>query len=145
MFGVPIKNLALFALVYIFAAAILGTIDFLLRAQFGFSAESSGAWIGSFGAACIVAGHSFAKASNWQWQREERRRLAMAYAATSFLLSLVFVAIYAIFNPMLGELFTSFWILFIVFFACLFSTLISYAFARFVLGRLVPKMNRQPQ
>ena len=145
MFGVPFKNLGLFSAVYIGALAVSMAILFWLRVQFDFDAGSTGTWIASFAASCIVAGQSYAKSSNWTWSREDRRNLAMAYAAASSVIGLVLAIPYMAFDPRgFGEL-ASFWGLFILVFGGLFGTLISYALARFLLGRVVRQKNPQAQ
>ncbi|MFA4893071.1 ABZJ_00895 family protein [Brevundimonas sp.] len=137
MFGVPLRNLALFATVNIVATVALGVIFLLLDSQFGFDGGSSASWIPSFAVACLVAGRAYAKGSGWTWTREDRRNLAMAYAAAAFLIGLVIALGAFAFDPNVFATLGAFWGIFLLVFGGLFGSLISYALARLLLGRAV--------
>jgi Kef-type K+ transport system membrane component KefB len=137
MFGVPLKNLALFTAVNIAGIIVVALIFFWLDRQFGLKQQGSAAgWIAPFATACLVAGNRYAKGSGWSWTREDRRNLAMAYAAVSFLIGLVFTVGYLAFDPGVSPILGTFWGLFLLVFGGLFGSLIAYAVARLLLGQV---------
>ncbi|TAJ55859.1 ABZJ_00895 family protein [Brevundimonas sp.] len=142
MFGVPLRNLGLFVAVNIVGTVALAVIFFLLDSQFGFDGGSSASWIPSFALACLVAGRAYAKDSDWTWTREDRRNLAMAYAAASFLIGLVMALGYFAFDPSVFATLGAFWGIFLLAFGGLFGSLISYALARLLLGRAVRRSGK---
>lgn len=143
MFGTPLKNVGLFATVLIGATIIMMMILFWLDTQFGFDGGSGGAWIGPFAAACIVAGQSYAKKSDWSWTADDRHRLAFAYAVTASVIGLVFAIIYYLLDPSIFAVLGTFWGIFVLLFGAALGSLISYAIARFLLARVVrPKATK---
>lgn len=137
MFGIPLKNLGLFAAVSIVATALLAVITFVLANQFGFGGGSAGAWIGPFAAGCVIAGNRYAKSRDWAWTRDERHRLALAYAVTSMIISVALASLVLLVDPDMVAILTTSWggMFVVVGFAA--GSLISYGLARWLLGNTV--------
>ncbi len=133
MFGVPLRHLGLFAGVYVAAMIAVLALDFLLKARFGLDGSSATAIV-PFVTACLIAGRKYAQESGWTWSREDRRNLAIAYSAVSFLLALALSAVFLVTTPDLFVGGMSFWAIFFMVFALLFGALITYAIGRFLLG-----------
>ena len=134
MFGVPLKNLGLFAGVLVASMVIVAAILMWMEMQFAVDLGSAGTWIGPYAAAVMTAGQSYAKSTSWNWSSDDRTRLAKAYSLLATLLGLLPALAFIWLTP---TALSPVWILLLIFIGSALGALISYALARLFLGRFV--------
>jgi hypothetical protein len=141
MFGMPPKNVGLFAAVLIGAMAVVMTVQFWLARQFGFGGVSGLAWFAPFAVACITAGQNYLNNFEGVWTTGERNRLAWAYSITASVIG----SAHWFFNILTdADMPASFAVVFFFVLMAVLGCLISYAFARILLALAVRPRATKP-
>lgn len=83
------SNWGYFAVIYTVMALVMGGVSLGLDILFHITGSQFGLTVGGFIAAAILAGLRYVRAHGNVWSGRERHQLALAYAATSFLVSAV--------------------------------------------------------